>query len=589
MAVAAELPRWNMDVLFPGLESKEFGTALGNLIRQFDELEHLFDQRDIRAGNESDAAFEEVLAALNEAMDQARLVNGYVAAIVSTDSRNQAAQAKYSEIDNHLAKARKLGKRFTAWIGGLDTAKLIARSPLAKEHEYALQKAVIGAKRLMSADEESLTSDLEVTGKNAWSKLHSNVTSQLTVDVAGKTLPMSAVRALAYDPDRDVRRNAYAAELEAWKTVEVPLAAAMNSIKGEVQTLCERRGWADPVDEALYNSNIDRGTLEAMLEAARESFPDFRRYLDAKARTLGLGKLAWYDLFAPLGTQNERPWDYDRGMAFVAQQFGSYSSKLQAYAQRTFDENWIDVPPAPGKVDGAYCMGVRHDESRILMNYKPCFGSVSTLAHELGHGYHNLCLANRTWMQRATPMTLAETASIFCETIIRQAVLEKGSPEEQLPVLEASLQGSLQVVVDISSRYLFEQSVFKKRRQRELSPEEMSELMLDAQRQTYGDGLDAEAMHPYMWAAKGHYYSARSYYNFPYMFGLLFGLGLYAVYQREPQGFQERYDELLSSTGLADAATLGQRFGIDIRSVDFWRSSLNQIRGDIDRFETLTR
>nr|MBF6591269.1 oligoendopeptidase F [Ktedonobacterales bacterium] len=229
------------------------------------------------------------------------------------------------------------------------------------------------------------------------------------------------------------------------------------------------------------------------------------------------------------------------------------------------------------------------DESRVLANFKPSFGGMSTLAHELGHGYHNLNLAGRTPLQRDTPMTLAETASIFCETIVRQAALQQASAQEQLEILEASLQGDCQVVVDITSRFLFEQGVFERRRQRELSIEELNELMLDAQRQTYGDGLDQQVLHPTMWAVKGHYYSAGlSYYNFPYMFGLLFGLGLYARYQQDPEGFRRSYDELLASTGLADAATLAARFGIDIRTPDFWRASLDIIRGDIARFERLT-
>ncbi|MEZ0327673.1 MAG: M3 family oligoendopeptidase [Fimbriimonas sp.] len=587
MAVATQLPRWDMDVLFPGLESPEFEAGLRELVHGIDGLETLFNAQAIDKGNSSHAAFDRVVGELNRVMDHTRLVNGYVQAILSTDSRNQIAQARASEIDNHLARVRKLGKRFTAWVGGMDVQALMQTSELARDHEYVIQKAVVGAQKLMPSELESLASDLELTGKNAWSKLHANVTSQLTVPLNGEQMPMSAVRALAYDPDREVRRTAYEAELAAWKTAEVPLAAALNSIKGEVNTLCERRSWGSPLDEALYGANIDRETLDAMLQAARESFPDFRRYMNAKARALGPQKLAWYDLFSPLGG-DEQSWEYDKGMAFVRDQFATYSQKMADYAQRNFDEKWIDVPPAPGKVDGAYCMGVRGDESRILMNYKPSYGSVSTLAHELGHGYHNLCLANRTWLQRGTPMTLAETASIFCETIIRQAVLEHGSPSEQLTVLEASLQGSMQVVVDITSRFLFEQSVFEQRRKRELSPEEMCELMLDAQRQTYGDGLDQEALHPYMWAVKGHYYSGRSYYNFPYMFGLLFGLGLYAIYKQQPNGFHERYDDLLSSTGLADAATLGQRFGIDIRSVEFWRGSLDQIRSDINRFENIS-
>jgi oligoendopeptidase F len=199
-----------------------------------------------------------------------------------------------------------------------------------------------------------------------------------------------------------------------------------------------------------------------------------------------------------------------------------------------------------------------------------------------------MCLAPRTPLQRATPMTLAETASIFCETIVRQAALQRAAASERIEILEASLQGSCQIVVDIASRFLFESAVFERRQARELSVAELGALMLESQRQTYGDGLDAAALHPYMWAAKSHYYSpSRSFYNFPYMFGLLFGLGLYARYTADPEGFKAGYDALLSSTGLADAATLAARFDIDIRTPTFWRASLDIIRADIAQFEQL--
>jgi oligoendopeptidase F len=261
---------------------------------------------------------------------------------------------------------------------------------------------------------------------------------------------------------------------------------------------------------------------------------------------------------------------------------------MRAFAERAFRERWIDAEPRPGKEDGAFCMWLVSDQSRVLANFKPAFGGMSTLAHELGHGYHNMCLAPRTPLQRATPMTLAETASIFCETIVRQAALQRAAASERIEILEASLQGSCQIVVDITSRFLFESAVFERRQARELSVAELGELMLESQRQTYGDGLDAAVLHPYMWAAKSHYYSpSRSFYNFPYMFGLLFGLGLYARYTADPEGFKAGYDELLSSTGLADAATLAARFDIDIRTPAFWRASLDIIRADIAQFEEL--
>jgi oligoendopeptidase F len=283
-----------------------------------------------------------------------------------------------------------------------------------------------------------------------------------------------------------------------------------------------------------------------------------------------------------------REWSYQEAETFILENFNAYSEKLNGLARRAFDELWIDAEPRPGKRDGAFCMSLRAGESRILSNFQASFDGVSTLAHELGHAYHNLALENRTMLQSNTPMVLAETASIFCQTIIQDAALKDADPEDQFVILEGSLQDSCQVVVDISSRFIFESEVFEKRKDRELSVEEFNELMIGSQKETYGEGLDPDYLHPFMWAVKSHYYSPGfSFYNFPYMFGLLFCLGLYARYLDEPEQFKLDYDDLLSSTGLGDAAELAGRFGIDLHQIDFWRGSLNVIRRDIERFEAL--
>jgi pepF/M3 family oligoendopeptidase len=443
----------------------------------------------------------------------------------------------------------------------------------------------------MPEAEEDLAAALNPSSGAAWAKLHDDVTARLEVPITlrgeAKTMPMSGIRGLAHDPDPAVRRAAYAAELAAWKTVEIPLAAALNGIKGEVGALNARRGWADSVAPSLYQNGIDAATLAAMQQAVVESFPAFRRYLRAKARLLGSERLAWWDLFAPVGSATRR-WRYDEAAEFIVDQFGRFAPRLAGLGRRAFDERWIDAEPRVGKIGGAYCMGLRRDESRILANYEGSFDSVTTLAHELGHAYHNVCLADRPWLQRITPMTLAETASISCEMLIEDAALTESTGEERLAILETSIQGACQVVVDIHSRFLFERHVFGQRAERELSPEEFKAAMLDAQAQTYGDGLDESARHPYMWAVKGHYYSTGiSYYNYPYTFGQLFGLGLFARRQADPAGFVPAFDGLLASTGLADAATLTARFGIDIRTPDFWRASLEVIRRRIDEFEAL--
>ncbi len=596
-ATLRALPRWDTSVLYPGLDSPEFTQGFQDAVRQIDDLAALFDAHGV--GQQEPAplddatvrAAEEVLARYNAVLRTVRTLGSYIRCFVSTDSRDDVAQARLSELQQHMVRLSQLGTRFVAWIGSLDVAALIAGSEVAQDHAFALRHAQAGARHLMSPAEEALAAELELSSGTAWNKLHGRLTSQLDVpfDRDGKTerLPMSAIRNLALDPDRATRRRAYEAEVETWRQHAVPLAAALNSIKGEVNTLSARRAWPSPLDEALFDNHIDRATLEAMMQAARESFPDFRRYLRAKARALGVPALAWYDLFAPVGVATD-VWDYARGAAFVTEQFSTFSEKLRALAERAFRDGWIDAEPRAGKEGGAFCMWLRGDESRVLANYTSSFESVTTLAHELGHAYHNLNLAGRTMLQRATPMALAETASIFCETLVTQARLRHAGEQERLVLLESSIQGSCQVVVDITSRFLFEQRVFELRRAHELSVDDLNGLMLQAQRETYGDGLDQSTLHPYMWAVKSHYYStARSYYNYPYMFGLLFGLGLFARYREEPGAFVVTYDDLLSSTGLDDAATLAGRFGIDIRTPAFWRSSLDVIRADIDRFEAL--
>jgi pepF/M3 family oligoendopeptidase len=586
-----------MSVVFPSLNSPEFDQGFADFTAQVANLIQLFDAHEVQAKpatpltDATIAAFEKVTTRYNEVLEATTTLGVYLGCLVTTNTQDSLAAARYSEFQQQTAKLSLLGTRYAAWIGSLDVKGLVERSQLASEHAYMLHKNSVKARHLMSPIEEDLASELQLSSGAGWEKLHGDITSQISVELEidgeKQVLPMSRVRAMAYEADRATRQTAYQAELENWQKNATSLAAAMNGIKGQVNTLARRRGWDSPLDTSLFDANIDRETLEAMLTAARESFPDFRRYFRAKARALGLEKLAWYDLFAPIG-ENQRVWSYDEARSFIVEKFGTYGQKLSDFAARAFRENWIDAEPRSGKVDGAYCAPLRKDESRVLANFQPSFNSVSTLAHELGHGYHNLNLAHRTEFQKDTPMTLAETASIFCETIIRHAALENASKEEQIAILEASLQGSSQVVVDITSRFLFESRTFERRKQRELSVDEFCNLMLEAQKETYGDGLDEEQLHAYMWAMKPHYYSTGlSFYNYPYMFGLLFGLGLYARYQQDPAAFKTGYDDLLAATGLGDAATLAARFGIDIRSTDFWRASFDIIRQDIDLFETL--
>jgi pepF/M3 family oligoendopeptidase len=603
------LPRWDLTPFFPSLGSRELAAAHEGLVADIGRLVALYDHHGVRnladrppgaALDAADvAAFDEVLGATNDVQEQVRLVTAYLHGFISTDAHDDEATALQSRLQPHLARLRTLGTRFSAWVADLGAEPLIAASSDAAAHAWPLRKAERAAQRQMTESEEDLAAELNLSGGTAWARLHGDVTSRLagtverpdgTVDV----LPITVVRNLAGDPDAGVRRAAYEGELAAWETVAVPLAAAYNGVKGEAVVLNRRRGWPDALEPALFHNAVDRPTLEAMQAACTASFPDFRRYLKAKAVALGHSAgsgLPWWDLLAPVGDPAAAAATWPDAVAAVDDAFGSYSPQLRALARRAISEEWVDAEAREGKRGGAFCMSVRDGESRVLLNFAGTFDSVSTLAHELGHAYHNATMAERTPMQRQTPMALAETASIFCETILVQSHLDStpAGPEgdaRRLALLDVDLTGATQVVLDIHSRFLFESATAARREERTLSVDELCGLMLDAQAETYGDGVDADARHPWMWAVKPHYYSS-AFYNWPYTFGLLFGIGLFARYREEPDSFRQGYDDLLSSTGLGDAAGLAGRFGIDVRDEGFWASSLDVLRERIATYEAL--
>ncbi|PQV64413.1 oligoendopeptidase, pepF/M3 family [Abditibacterium utsteinense] len=588
-----QLPNWDMTPIFPSLESAQFETEFHGALDEIDALSAEFDTFSIRRRESAEidtdfvAQFEQIVGAWNTLEERLDTLGSYITCFVTTDAKNEVAKARESEFETRVVALGQLQTRLVAWIGSSDIETLIQQSQVAKNHEFFVRRAHFSASHQMSESEENLASSLSPMGLGGWAKLHGTVSSLLSakvnIDGEEKSLPMSAIRALASDPNRENRRAAFDSEIAAWQGVAPTLAAALNGIKGFQRETRARRGFVDDVEPTLAGNSIDAATLSAMQAACVAAFPDFRRYMKAKARALNLEKLAWFDLIAPLGEDGKK-WDWSETETFTEENFGRYSPRLADFARRSFEEKWIDAPPIAGKVGGAYCTGTRPGESRVLMNFDGSFTAVSTLAHELGHAYHNLCLESRTPLQSQIPMTLAETASIFCETLVFEGAVQGASREERIALLDNALSRNLQVVVDIHSRFRFEQSVFEKRGERELTETEFCDLMTSAQRETYGE--DLEPLHPYMWAVKGHYYGPK-FYNYPYTFGLLLALGLYAHYQKEPETFRAKYDDFLSKCGLSDAQTLGEEFGFDLRGSEFWEGSLGIIRAQIDEFEKL--
>ncbi|MGB4594900.1 MAG: M3 family oligoendopeptidase [Anaerolineaceae bacterium] len=596
-------PRWNLTNIYTDLSDPQLQADLESIKASIATLEIYF-LLELQPLAENPIEPEEFAAKLTCYVDQlnqillkSSTIDSYLYGLVTTNSFDKAAEQLMSKVqidklplDNLLVRVRK-------WFGSVREQLPVALEfdGSAKEHRFYLLEEVDRSRYMMSEPEEILANELTLSGGDAWSNLQGTLTSQKTVqfELDGKlqTLPMPALINLRSHPDADVRERAYKLEMATWEEMKEPLAACLNGVKGEANTLNKKRGREDCLHSSLEFARIDRETLNAMLDAINESLPMFRRYFQTKARFLGQEKLPWWSLFAPLG-KTDTTFSFDQARDLILENLSQFSPELSGFAKTAFDHNWIDAEQRPGKRGGAYCMGIDAlKESRILANFDGSLDQVMTLAHELGHGFHNYCAfqADKTQLQSRTPMTLAETASIMNETILFHALLKSvTNREEELSLLETKISGDAQVVVDILSRFYFEKEIFTRRDKSTLSADEISEVMLQAQRDTYGVGLDPEVMNKFAWTWKPHYYSpALSFYNYPYTFGLLFGTGLYAIYQQRGSTFVADYKALLASTGEAPAAELAGRFGIDIRDKAFWKSSLDQTANLVARYASL--
>ncbi len=598
-------PHWDVSNVYPGLESPEFQQDIDWVGSTLEALGAYLDENEIGQSptgpQEKDPQklaliADHLVQQLNALMEKSWTLRAYITAFSATDSYNATAKKVMSTWEQSYVRLQQATTRIRGWIGSLGDLlpAVLNYEGVAQDHTFSLLEIAAQSQYMMSQVEEELAAELGLSGAGAWSKLQGTVTSQLSteLEVDGEviTLPSPAlINVRRNHPEENTRRRAYEAEMAAWESVQEPLAATLNGVKGYVITLNKRRGREDALHSAIDQARIDRATLEAMLGAMEASFPVFRKYYRKKAERLGKETLAWWDIFAPVG-KSETQYSFAQAADFVIEQFGTFSTELADFAQSAFDKNWVDAEMRDGKRGGAFCMGLPAvKESRILLNFDGSLDSVFTLAHELGHGYHNLCKQDKTILQQSTPMTLAETASIMCETIVFEAAIKNAAtPEEELAILETSLISDAQVIVDIYSRYLFEKEVFERREKGDLTAEEFCEIMENAQAATYGEGLDDRYRHKYMWTWKPHYYRpGLSFYNFPYAFGLLFGIGLYAVYQERGEAFIPEYKELLASTGEGTVADLAARFGIGIRTQKFWENSLQVIAQRVERYVAL--
>ncbi len=586
--------KWNLDELFTSFESSEFKSAYEKSKRGSVELTN-FSKENFNNTNNAKEKIENSLKLALKYMEPLYKIFAYCSLTFSVDTKNEKAVqvlGQMRKIDSAYTKPTILFEKWLCKIENLD--EIIASSAFLTENKFYLKEIIKNAQYLLDDQTEMLISNLANTGSKAWATLQGKLSSSILVDIEidgeTKKIPLSTVRNMAYNPDKELRKRAYHAELESYKVYEEASAAALNSIKGEVLTLSELRGFDSPIAETLHNSKMDEKTLDAMLSAMKDFLPVFHKYFKRKAKIFGhKNGLPFYDMFAPLPVGSSR-YTYDEAKEFITNNFRKFSNELADYAQKAFDKNWIDVEPREGKRGGAFCYNLPIiKESRIMLNFDGSLKNVTTLAHELGHGYHGYNLKDENLFNTGYPMPLAETASTFCETIVQTAAIESADDETALSLLEASIQGYGQIIVDIYARFLFESELFETRKDHELSVTELKDLITKAQKAAYGDAVDHDFLHPYMWMNKPHYYSAtRNFYNFPYAFGLLFAKGLYAEYLTRGESFIEEYDVLLNATGKNNITDVAKMMNIDVNSKEFWVSSLKEMEKEIELFLELS-
>ncbi|MCK5808643.1 M3 family oligoendopeptidase [bacterium] len=583
--------QWDLSPLYNGFDDENYSKDINSIIGMLENLGSWSETlpADPKNGEEVVHHYLKEMEAIAVKLENCNL---FAELSFTVNTSDTTARTYMEQMEQLSGKIAPIKARFSAWLSHhpLDAKK--SSDSLIVEHAFILEEMVESAKHMLSANEEQLLAEMKSTGSTAWGNLHGELTSKLGVEFPdGSSLPLSAARAKAYEADRNVRKEAYESEIKAYKKIEQPIAAALNGIKGEVITVAKKRAYDSPLDMTLKTARMDDAILDAMLTAMKEYMPKFHEYYKAKAHHVsGDNALPFYDMFAPIGTSS-LVFTWDEARKFIVRHFGGFSKELAEYADNAFEKRWIDVLPKEGKVGGAFCAGAHEiGESRILVNFTGSYNDVRTVGHELGHGWHGHQLRKHSSLNINYPMTLAETASIFCETIINDGALSELPKDEQLAILEADISSSGQVIVDIYSRYLFETDLFAQRAKGSLSVDQMKEAMTTAQKAAYGDSLDSDTLHPYMWICKPHYYGADyNFYNFPYAFGLLFAKGLYAIYKKEGSSFVNTYNTLLKETGAMKAAEVAATVGIDLRDPEFWKGSLSVISDDIDRLVELLK
>jgi oligoendopeptidase F len=587
---------WNLEVFFEGgSESPE----LADHLEHTGELIELF-QTKINNWTPLNSAEDTVY--LNEVLKDFELVGkklrqagafvGCLQAQNTDDKKAYALEAKVTGLSAAFQTALSTFDNLLTTMNDEAWSLVLADDSL-KELSFALTERRERAKDKLSKEEEAIISALGVDGYHSWGQLYDLIVGKIKIpyEENGEVKQLSVGQASNKfsSTDRNVRASVFKNWEQAWGEQADFLAKTLNHLSGFRLNVYKKRRWEEVLKEPLSINRMEKETLETMWAVISENKQALVKYLNRKAELLGLEKLSWFDLDAPYG-QTESKVSYQEGAEFIEQNFALFGEKMSSFAKKAFEEQWIEAEDRPGKAPGGFCTSFpESDESRIFMTYSGTPSNVSTLAHELGHGFHSYAMRGVHYLNRGYAMNVAETASTFAEMIVADAAVKNAKDEEEkLVLLDDKIQRTVALLMNIHARFLFETRFYEERKNGAVSVERLNELMEEAQKEAYCNTL--EEYHPLFWASKLHFFiTGVPFYNFPYTFGYLFSLGIYAQALEEGKGYEEKYIALLRDTASMTVEDLAQKhLQVDLTQKDFWEKAVRLCIDDIDEFLQLT-
>jgi len=588
---------WDMESVFPGgSESQEFTDFRKNIKEDLDKAEITLEKLPRRLDDDTHGKWVAFFLLVQHIMERIDHASGFTSCLTAQNVKDEKALIIEEEIAALYARWEALMTGIEELAIAVDDEawnSLLAHEKLAGV-TFFWNELRRNARLRMKPAMEKLATDLAVDGYHGWNRLYSKIAGDLQAefeqDGKSEVLSMGQLANKFSSPDRNIRKQAFEKLEKSWESVDSLTAMALNSQAGFRLSLYRNREWESPLFEPLLDGRLKRETIDAMWEAVAAGGRKIAEFVKVKSDLLGIKDFNWYDQTAPISAV-EKKISYDKAGDFVVEQLGSFSPELGSFARMAIDNRWIEAEDRPGKAAGGFCTGLPvKKESRIFMTFSGNYEETMTLAHEIGHAYHSWVLRDHDYFARQYNMNLAETASTFNEHLVTDAALQAaGDKNDRLSLLDSKLTEGLIMFCNIRSRFLFDVSFYNERKDGPVPKERLNELMVQAQKEAYGDILSENGHHPLFWASKLHFFETEvPFYNFPYTFGYLFAGGLYDRARKEGSDFAEPYKSLLADTGSMMTEDLAQKhLGVDLTKIDFWKDAVERVLLDIGPFKKL--